>query len=140
VGFAFGVERLDRVMQALEIPRAPDRESQGGCLVVAATAHVAEAASLVTDLRRIASGAWEDGGPIVGPEVLDVPDQAAIDCNLSRAMQQGRSTLILVAGRRIDPEKVRWFRRDAGGWVEEPGRPAILLATLANARKGGGLA
>ena len=138
VGFAFGLERLDQALLALEISPPQERTAPGGCLVVALADHLTEAASLVADLRRIAAGAWEDGGPIVGPELLDTPGPEAAGAARLRAERQGRSTFILVTGRRIDSEKVLWYRREAGGWVEEPARPAILLAAIENARKGAG--
>ncbi len=137
VGFAFGVERLDRAMGLLKVSIPGGRATTGGCLVMAPGPYVAEAARLVVDLRLAGRGVWEDGGPIIGPEQVEGECEGAIRQAQTRAERLGVSTLIVVGGRRIDTQSVRWFQSQERGWAELPAAPPIFLASQKTVAEGG---
>ena len=128
VGFAFGLERLDQVLVQQE-PTTSNLRAPSGCLVLAIKDFIVDAARLLNDLRHVHKGAWEDSGPLVGPELIeDSEDLSTIKKAQDLAKQRGFSALIVVCGRLSDPQKVHWFRLVETAWAELPAAPSILIA------------
>jgi histidyl-tRNA synthetase len=121
VGFALGLERVARALQAAGKPPVA-KAGRGGCLVVAPRPAFEVAAGIAADFRRFGDE------PVVGPDPIDDPDVLA--AAFDRAAALGLAEVALVRGPRTDPGGLTWYAWDGREWSRrEPDAP-ILLARL----------